>query len=35
MRRGPIDQSLMLMELLGRHSPAPAHDVALWILGKT
>jgi len=28
MRMSPIDQPLMLMELLGRRSPAPAHDVA-------
>lgn len=28
----PIDQSLM--ELLGRSSPAPAHDVAQRILGE-
>jgi hypothetical protein len=28
MRMSPIDQPLMLMELLGRRSPAPAQDVA-------
>ncbi|MCT0218334.1 hypothetical protein KQ304_04850 [Synechococcus sp. CS-1329] len=28
MRMSPIDQPLMLMELLGRRSPAPAHNVA-------
>ncbi len=28
MRMSPIDQPLMLMEQLGRHSPAPAQDVA-------
>ncbi|MCP9800261.1 HNH endonuclease [Synechococcus sp. RedBA-s] len=30
----PIDQPLMLMELLGRRSPAPAQDVARRILGS-
>lgn len=35
MRMSPIDQPLMLMELLGRSSPAPAHDVAQRILGST
>ena len=34
MRMSPIDQPLMLMELLGRSSPAPAHDVARRILGS-
>jgi hypothetical protein len=34
MRRRPIDQPLMLMELLGRRSPAPAQDVARRILGE-
>ncbi|MGL6134427.1 MAG: HNH endonuclease, partial [Prochlorococcaceae cyanobacterium] len=29
-----IDQPLMLMELLGRSSPAPAQDVAWRILGS-
>ena len=28
MRMSPIDQPLMLIELLGRRSPAPAQDVA-------
>ncbi len=32
MRMSPIDQPLMLMELLGRRSPAPAQDVARRIL---
>ena len=32
MRMSPIDQPLMLMELLGRNSPAPAHNVARRIL---
>ena len=30
----PIDQPLMLMELLGRRSPAPAQDVARRILSS-
>jgi len=30
----PIDQPLMLMELLGRRSPAPAEDIARRILGE-
>ncbi|WP_315858941.1 MULTISPECIES: HIT domain-containing protein [unclassified Cyanobium] len=34
MRMSPIDQPLMLMELLGRRSPAPAQDVARRILGR-
>ncbi len=34
MRMSPIDQPLMLMELLGRRSPAPAQDVARRILGS-
>jgi len=34
MRMSPIDQPLMLMELLGRTSPAPAQDVARRILGE-
>ncbi|MCP9796803.1 hypothetical protein [Cyanobium sp. Lug-B] len=34
MRMGPIDQPLMLMELLGRRSPAQPHDVARRILGS-
>jgi hypothetical protein len=34
MRMRPIDQPLMLMELLGRHSPAPAQDIAPRILGE-
>ena len=29
-----VDQPLMLMELLGRRSPAPAQDVARRILGE-
>ena len=29
-----IDQPLMLMELLGRRSPAPAEDIARRILGE-
>ncbi|MCP9902096.1 hypothetical protein KBZ12_15955 [Cyanobium sp. Cruz CV13-4-11] len=32
MRMSPIDQPLMRMELLGRRSPTPAHDVARRIL---
>jgi hypothetical protein len=32
MRMSPIDQPLMLMELLGRRSPAPAQGVARRIL---
>jgi hypothetical protein len=34
MRMSPIDQPLMLLELLGRSSPAPAQDVARRILGE-
>ncbi|MCP9784942.1 hypothetical protein [Cyanobium sp. N5-Cardenillas] len=34
MRRSPIDQPLMPMELLGRRSPAPAHNVARRILAR-
>ncbi len=34
MRLRPIDHPLMLMELLGRRSPAPAQDVARRILGS-
>jgi hypothetical protein len=34
MRMSPIGQPLMLMELLGRHSPAPAQDIARRILGS-
>jgi hypothetical protein len=34
MRMSPIDQPLMLKELLGRRSPAPAQDVARQILGS-
>jgi len=34
MRMSHIDQPLMLMELLGRRSPAPAQDVARRILGE-
>ena len=34
MRMSPIDQTLMLKELLGRRSPAPAHNVARRILGS-
>jgi hypothetical protein len=34
MRMSPIDQPLMLMELVGRRSPAPAQDVARRILGE-
>ena len=34
MRKSPIDQPLMLMELLGRRSPAPAQDIARRILGE-
>ena len=34
MRMSHIDQPLMLMELLGRSSPAPAQDVARRILGE-
>jgi hypothetical protein len=34
MRMSPIYQPLMLMELLGRRSPAPARDVARRILGS-
>ena len=35
MRMSHIYQPLMLMELLGRHSPAPAQDIARRILGRT
>jgi hypothetical protein len=34
MRMSHIYQPLMLMELLGRSSPAPAQDVARRILGE-
>ncbi|NQV09686.1 MAG: hypothetical protein HQ527_00730 [Cyanobacteria bacterium] len=34
MRMNHIDQPLMLMELLGRRSPAPEQDVAKRILGS-
>jgi hypothetical protein len=34
MRMSPIDQPLMLKELLGRRSPAPAQDIARRILGS-
>lgn len=34
MRMSHVYQPLMLMELLGRHSPAPAEDVARRILGE-
>ncbi|MEA5442111.1 hypothetical protein [Cyanobium gracile] len=34
MRMSPIDQPQMLLELLGRRSPAPAQDVARRILGS-
>ncbi len=34
MRMSPINQPLMLLELLGRRSPAPAQDVARRILGS-
>ena len=34
MRMSHTDQPLMLMELLGRRSPAPAQDVARRILGE-
>ena len=34
MRVSHIYQPLMLMELLGRRSPATAQDVARWILGE-
>jgi hypothetical protein len=34
MRMSPIDQPLMLMELLGRRSPAPAQDIARRIQGE-
>ncbi len=34
MRMSHIYQPLMLMELLGRRSPAPAQDVARRILGS-
>ncbi len=34
MRMSPIDQPLMLMELLGRRSPVPVQDVARRILGE-
>jgi hypothetical protein len=32
MHMSPIDQPLMLIELLGRRSPAPAQDIARRIL---
>ena len=34
IRMSHIDQPLMLMELLGRSSPAPAEDIAQRILGE-
>jgi hypothetical protein len=34
MRMSHIDHQLMLLELLGRRSPAPAQDVAQRILGE-
>ena len=34
MRMSHIDQPLMLMELLGRRTPAPAEDIARRILGE-
>ena len=34
MRMSHVYQPLMLMELLGRRSPAPAEDVARRILGE-
>ncbi|MCP9819389.1 hypothetical protein KBZ18_07770 [Synechococcus sp. Cruz-9H2] len=34
MRMSPIEQPLLLLELLGRRSPAPAQDVARRILGS-
>ena len=34
MRMSHIYQPLMLMELLGRRSPAPAEDIAWRILGE-
>ena len=34
MRMSHIYQPLMLMELLGRSSPAPAEDIARRILGE-
>ncbi|CAK6694837.1 hypothetical protein IFHNHDMJ_01706 [Synechococcus sp. CBW1107] len=34
MRMSHIDQPLMLLELLGRNSPAPAQDIARRILGN-
>jgi hypothetical protein len=34
MRMSHVYQPLMLMELLGRRSPAPAQDVARRILGE-
>ena len=34
MRMSHIYQPLMLMELLGRHSPAPPQDIARRILGE-
>ena len=34
MRMRPIDQPLMLIELLSRRSPTPAQDVARRILGS-
>ncbi|QPN66242.1 hypothetical protein [Synechococcus sp. CBW1006] len=34
MRMSHIYQPLMLLELLGRHSPAPAQDIARRILGE-
>jgi hypothetical protein len=34
MRISPIDRPVMLMDLLGRRSPAPAQDIARRILGE-
>ena len=34
MRMSPIDQPLMLKELLGRRSPAPEQDLARQIQGS-
>jgi hypothetical protein len=34
MRMSPIDQPLKLLELLGRRSPAPEHNVACRIVGS-
>jgi hypothetical protein len=34
MRISPIDRPVMLMDLLGRRSPAPPQDIARRILGE-